>query len=378
MELLDSVTAPRNWVIATAVYTFGLALFVWRMPNNVSIWGAISSLAVGAYALCSTSNAPCCAANWTVTIQFVILYLCAALPAIFWSFVMVLFDDAATSEIWRILITASLGLLGLIIHLELFDTATVNLLFSVTRRLVGLGLMVWSIWIVWYGINSDLITSRIWSRRVLLGVTGLYVMGVLIVELTLHELEVPTWLQSINLITIAIITMVIGISMSSWQLHSGSPGHSCSESIETEATPDRLKLSTPSNPTNSINKNPAQSLLIDRLHHAMTDEQLYRQEKLTIRALAEKLDTSEHRLRTAINQSLGFRNFNEFLHHYRLDEVTERLRDPSQASVPVLTIALDAGYASIGPFNRAFKARFEQTPTAYREQNLTAQSRNDS
>jgi AraC-like DNA-binding protein len=32
----------------------------------------------------------------------------------------------------------------------------------------------------------------------------------------------------------------------------------------------------------------------------------------------------------------------------------------------VLTLALDCGYASIGPFNRAFKARFGVTPTQYR------------
>jgi AraC-like DNA-binding protein len=35
----------------------------------------------------------------------------------------------------------------------------------------------------------------------------------------------------------------------------------------------------------------------------------------------------------------------------------------------VLTIALEVGYGSIGPFNRAFKERFGVTPTAYRRQN---------
>ena len=32
----------------------------------------------------------------------------------------------------------------------------------------------------------------------------------------------------------------------------------------------------------------------------------------------------------------------------------------------MLTIALDCGYGSIGPFNRAFKARFGITPTQFR------------
>ena len=33
---------------------------------------------------------------------------------------------------------------------------------------------------------------------------------------------------------------------------------------------------------------------------------------------------------------------------------------------PILTIAMDSGFQSIGPFNRAFKAATGQTPTEYR------------
>jgi AraC-like DNA-binding protein len=34
--------------------------------------------------------------------------------------------------------------------------------------------------------------------------------------------------------------------------------------------------------------------------------------------------------------------------------------------VPILTVALDAGFGSIGPFNRAFKAHTGLTPSEYR------------
>ena len=44
------------------------------------------------------------------------------------------------------------------------------------------------------------------------------------------------------------------------------------------------------------------------------------------------------------------------------------LADPAQAEVPVITIAMDAGFASLGPFNRAFKATTGVTPTEYRRQ----------
>ena len=49
---------------------------------------------------------------------------------------------------------------------------------------------------------------------------------------------------------------------------------------------------------------------------------------------------------------------------------TAALADPTQAEVPVLTIALDAGFGSIGPFNRAFKAYAGLTPTEYRRAHL--------
>ena len=73
----------------------------------------------------------------------------------------------------------------------------------------------------------------------------------------------------------------------------------------------------------------------------------------------------EYRLRRLINGQLGYRNFNAFLNGYRIEEARAALADPSQAEVPVTTIALDAGFQSIGPFNRAFKVSTGVTPTEY-------------
>ena len=73
----------------------------------------------------------------------------------------------------------------------------------------------------------------------------------------------------------------------------------------------------------------------------MTAERAYRQEGLTIGALAARLGTPEYRLRQAINEGLGHRNFNVFLNGYRIGEVKAALGDPEQKAVPVLTIAMD-------------------------------------
>ncbi|MDU6560307.1 MAG: helix-turn-helix domain-containing protein, partial [Streptococcus vestibularis] len=68
----------------------------------------------------------------------------------------------------------------------------------------------------------------------------------------------------------------------------------------------------------------------------------------------------------------GHRNFSAFLNRYRLDDAKAALSDPGQRDVPILTIAIDAGFQSIGPFNRAFKAATAMTPSEFRRQALVA------
>jgi len=75
-------------------------------------------------------------------------------------------------------------------------------------------------------------------------------------------------------------------------------------------------------------------------------------------------------LRRLINQRLGHRNFNAFVNGFRLAEALAALADPGRRDLPVLTIALTAGFQSIGPFNRAFKMATGLTPTEFRRQKL--------
>jgi AraC-like DNA-binding protein len=82
------------------------------------------------------------------------------------------------------------------------------------------------------------------------------------------------------------------------------------------------------------------------------------------------MNIPEYRLRRLINQELGHRNFVDFVNRYRLAETKAALIDPAQEAVPILTIALDAGFQSIGPFNRAFKAHTGMTPSEYRRDHL--------
>jgi AraC-like DNA-binding protein len=116
----------------------------------------------------------------------------------------------------------------------------------------------------------------------------------------------------------------------------------------------------------SIVEEAAEQKLVDALMRLMADERIYRQENITIGRVALRLRIPEYRLRRLINQRLGYRNFNVFLNNHRIEEAKAALADPAQEMVPVVTIAMDAGFQSLGPFNRAFKAVTGVTPTEYR------------
>ncbi|UFZ02272.1 helix-turn-helix domain-containing protein [Bradyrhizobium ontarionense] len=111
--------------------------------------------------------------------------------------------------------------------------------------------------------------------------------------------------------------------------------------------------------------------LVDALMRLMADERIYRHENVTIGMLATRLSIPEYRLRRLINGELGYRNFNTFLNNHRIEEAKAALADPAQAEVPVITIAMDAGFQSLGPFNRAFKTVTGVTPTEYRRLRLS-------
>lgn len=106
------------------------------------------------------------------------------------------------------------------------------------------------------------------------------------------------------------------------------------------------------------------------LARLMLDNRGYAQEGLSLAGLAEQLGTPEYRLRRVINQGLGHRNFNAYVNGLRLAEAKRRLADPAERGLPVLSIALDVGFGSIGPFNRAFKADTGMTPTEFRQKSL--------
>jgi AraC-like DNA-binding protein len=132
----------------------------------------------------------------------------------------------------------------------------------------------------------------------------------------------------------------------------------------------------PATPPDQLRPDDArEAALLAALSRQLKENRAYREEGLSIAALAARLSVPEYRLRRLINQRLGFRNFNAFLNSYRLEEVMTWLADPSQADTAILTLGLDAGFQSIGSFNRIFKERTGMTPSEFRRLNLARAGR---
>ena len=117
--------------------------------------------------------------------------------------------------------------------------------------------------------------------------------------------------------------------------------------------------------------NAADQKLVDALMRLMADERIYRHDNITIGTLATKLGIPEYRLRRLINQRLGYRNFNVFLNNHRIEEAKAALADPTQAEVPVITIAMDAGFQSLGPV----QSRLQGDHGRHADANIAASTR---
>ena len=115
---------------------------------------------------------------------------------------------------------------------------------------------------------------------------------------------------------------------------------------------------------------PKDVAIYERLIDVMEQEAAYTDHGLSIRALSERIDVPEHRLRILINQTMGYRNFPSFVNNYRIAYAKHVLADLEMARLPILSIAMDAGFQTLSTFNRAFKAAQGETPSVFRERAL--------
>ncbi|MBA3939951.1 MAG: AraC family transcriptional regulator [Sphingopyxis sp.] len=276
--------------------------------------------------------------------------LSVMVPALFWLFARLWFDDRRRIGWQSWALVSAFGALPLI---QIALIATTGDFSPAIWILVRIGMFAFAIagmWIAWRGRANDLIEARRGFRLGVVGAIGGFVIWVSFIEM-FHNRDMSHDLaRTLTLAAILVATFVVSVGLYRFR------------SAELFATPDAAP--TP-------DARPAEpSALAQRLRVVMAEERAYRAEGFSIAALAARLGEPEYRVRRAINGEMGHRNFTAFLNGFRLDEVRAALADPAQREVPILTIALDAGFGSLGPFNRAFRDAEGMTPSEYRAERL--------
>ncbi len=218
--------------------------------------------------------------------------------------------------------------------------------WALASKLLSLALVVHALVRVHVGGRSDLVVPRLKARYAVLVLSGSYIFFELLAEAFLVGSVSERMADRVHAATA--LALIFGVSFLSLRLQ-----------------PEVLR------PAPEAPEPPAlDPALADRLRSLIEVEQVFREEGLTIAALAERLAVHEHKVRQLINAQLGFRNFNSFLHHFRVREAQKALADPGRAHQGVAQIAYEVGYRSLGPFNKAFKELTGQTPTEFRSARL--------
>jgi AraC-like DNA-binding protein len=203
-----------------------------------------------------------------------------------------------------------------------------------------------------YDFQDDLVQQRRKLRVVVAAFIGAYSFFLTLLELFDDSLRTSSLFSVINATTIFVLIFLF-----------------LTYSAKTKPNLEQLKEGLPDSAPQGVVNASIPVIFTSDLEkmRMLMAQQFYTQSNLTIGALAEALSMPEHRLRLLINKHLGYQNFSVFLNHYRIPAAKIILKDPDRARLPVLSIALELGYGSIGPFNRAFKQTTGLTPSEFRK-----------
>lgn len=280
--------------------------------------------------------------------------LATLIPAALWLLGNRFFNDDTAIPAAFVVASTTYVVLWYIGELELlrFDNDDLgNVLFELIPQLIKLGLVLHLIYIALTGKQHDLVSRRMQMRVPLAAGCGIAAALVIVVEIWASG-TTPMIIEGVGSVFMFVLALAINLFLFRWRedfpLALGSPG---------------TKLGAPSaRSEEALNSDKAALKDIER---QMLESRFYSKHGATLSDFAEVLNLPAYRLRSLINQHMGFQNFNQFLNHYRILEASERLR--SQPQLPILTIALDVGFKSMSSFNQAFKNVHRITPSHFRE-----------
>lgn len=290
---------------------------------------------------------------WPVPIDHAMNIASRQIPILIWWFTMALFEDDFRLRRRDLTIAAIWFVLAVVDKYAYAPGTPLTFGITVIQEIISTGIAGFVAWRIYRGFRSDLLERR---RRLRL----FFAAGILVIFLTdiatdllLGDRWTALWFD----ILFNGLIFALALAGYFWLLRVDRAA------LRFEPSPAKVNAPPPPDLT------PAERVLKSRLDAAMA-EKIYLEADLSIGALAARLGAPEHQVRALINRALGHRNFRAFLNEQRLAAAKADLADPEKARIPILTIAMDAGFASLAPFNRAFREATGETPSAWRAKAL--------
>jgi AraC-like DNA-binding protein len=273
-----------------------------------------------------------------------------------WWFLRALLDDEFRLGRIEWAVAAAWFLLGVPNYLAFANSLPiVNAVAANGRALIAIGIALHVLQVALAGRGADLVEER---RRVRVGlaVAIIVIFAVDIgTEYLFGYLNTPLWYSAAE----AALYLLIIVWTYFWL-------------IQIDRSALMFERAPPPGAPEAPTLSPREQMIRRKLQQAIETDRAFLDPGLTIGKLAEMVGTPEHQLRALINIAMGHRNFRSYLNEYRLAAVRRDLADPEKAALPILTISIDAGFASLSSFNRVFKESTGSTPSEWRAAALKA------
>jgi AraC-like DNA-binding protein len=315
-----------------------------RASNQSYHYAALLALGIASFVL-----APLVIHHWRWGVAgYPVLLLAIVVPALFWYFAKAVFSDGFVPRPWVKWLVVATALLGI----GAFCTGTDSGAFcqmnlpaipnwiAQSAKLMWIAAAFISVLKDW---QADLVESRRRLRLLIVVAIGCYMTTIVVVELLLQN-RITATAELVNV-------SVLFVAVTSLCLYFLEINHTNVFAMMAKPTPSALPQASP---------------LAAQVVALMERDRAYAIDPLTVKILADRLRTQPYQLRQVINGELGYRNFNAFINLYRIKEVAQRLEQTEYRNTPLLTLALDAGFRSLAPFNKSFKDHFGRTPSEYR------------
>jgi len=328
---MEYVNTALRLLAASQIFLFCLLIALSINPKRVRVVGVLLAFGIMSYLVLPPLEryTPYGPQVWTFW------YFAATSPSMLLLFTWFIFEENCRTPLWMLVIVAFSMLASLWFHYIGVGLPGSPIWLQILKAFIA----ALAAYLVWRGRDNDLVELRSKVRVYFIFSLAL-ITFVLMTILVITDFNPSFTLDSVTTLVVFLYSLALNYFF-----------------IKLNPT---VRLIAAPEPAKQSSEDPVVQQLLER----MQSERLYANHDLRVASLASMMNVPEYKLRKKINQQLGYRNFNQFVNRYRIEEAGVKLRE--NARTPVLSIALDVGFRSISSFNSAFQTQFGISPTQYR------------